>query len=243
MCNKIIKFETIDSTNTYGLLNFENLEDKTAIIANEQTKGRGRFNRIWVSGNYENIYLSFILKPQNKQYLANITQYLSVVTSKVIETYNVTPHIKYPNDVLINGKKVCGILCESFMQKNKLQGIVLGIGINLNMPEEIVKSIDRPATSLNLVLKQKINKNEFLDSLLKEFFKNYEEITNKGFSAFKEDYLQRIHFLGKTIWVQQRDGAPKEEVIAKEIDKNGNLIVKTKENKEKIVLSGDIHLN
>ena len=74
MQNKIIHFETIDSTNTYGLSNFENLQDKTVIIADEQTKGRGRFDRIWVSENYDNIYLSFILKPEHKKYITNLTQ-------------------------------------------------------------------------------------------------------------------------------------------------------------------------
>lgn len=242
MQNKIIHFKTIDSTNTYGLSNFENLQDKTVIIADEQTKGRGRFDRIWVSENYDNIYLSFILKPEHKKYITNLTQYLSVVTAKTIETYGITAHIKYPNDVLVNDKKICGILCEGSLKKNVLQGIVLGIGINLNMPKEIIDSIDRPATSLNLIIGKTIKKEDFLNYLLNEFFKNYEKAVESGFSYFKEDYLKRTHFLGKTVWIQQRDGAPKEEVTALKIDDNGNLVVKTLENREKIVYSGDVLL-
>jgi len=243
MQNKIIHFKTIDSTNTYGLANFETLEDKTIIIADEQTKGRGRFNRVWVSDNYENIYLSFILKPEKKDYITNLTQYLSVITAKTIESYGVEAHIKYPNDVLVNGKKICGILSEGALKKNILQGIVLGIGINLNMPKEVIETIDRPATSLNLITNKTIDKQDFLNKLLNKFFENYEKSISKGFLYFKEDYLNRTHFLGKTVWIQQRDGAPKEEVIALKIDDNGNLIVKTLQNTEKIVYSGDVLLN
>lgn len=243
MQNKIIHFKTIDSTNTYGLKNFEHLEDKTVIITDEQTNGRGRFDRIWVSENYDNIYLSFILKPEQKEYITNLTQYLSVATAKTIESYGVDAHIKYPNDVLVNNKKICGILCEGSLKKNVLQGIVLGIGINLNMPKEVIETIDRPATSLNLITSKVINKEEFLNKLLNEFFENYEKAVEKGFLYFKEEYLKRIHFLGKTIWIQQRDGAPKEEVIAQRIDSNGNLVVKTLENDEKIIYSGDVLLD
>lgn len=243
MQNKIIHFETIDSTNTYGLANFDTLEDKTVVIADEQTKGRGRFDRVWISENYENVYMSFILKPEKKDYITNLTQYLSVITAKTIESYGVEAHIKYPNDVLVNGKKICGILCEGALRKNILQGIVLGIGINLNMPQSVVESIDRPATSLNLVLNSKIDRQEFLNKLLDEFFKNYQKAVDEGFSYFKEDYLNRTHFLGKTVWIQQRDGAQKEEVIALRIDNNGNLVVKTLENYEKVIYSGDVLLN
>ena len=243
MHNKLIHFKKIDSTNTYGLKKFDELTDGTVIIADEQTAGRGRFDRVWVSENYENIYLSFILKPDKKNYLVNITQYLSVVVAKVIESYEVNCCIKYPNDVLVYDKKICGILCESSLKKNVLQGIVLGVGINLNMPKDIVENIDRPATSLNLITNTKIDKQVFLNKLLDEFFKNYQKVVDEGFSFFKEDYLNRTHFLGKTVWIQQRDGAIKEEVTALKIDDNGNLVVKTIENVEKIIYSGDVLLS
>ena len=243
MQNKIIHFETIDSTNTYCLLNFKNLEDKTVVIADEQTSGRGRFDRVWVSENCDNIYLTFVLKPEIKSFVTNLTQYLSVVVAEVIESYGVEAHIKYPNDVLVNGKKICGILCEASLQKNILQGVVLGVGINLNMPENIIKSIDRPATSLNLEIGNSVDKQEFLNKLLNEFYENYEKVAENGFSCFKNDYMKRIHFIGKTIWVQQRDGFAKDKVQAQRIDSNGNLVVKTQENIEKIVYSGDILLD
>lgn len=246
---KLLRFETIDSTNTYALKNFDKLEDLTAVTADEQTAGRGRFDRTWVSDNCQNIYLSFVLKPQKKDYIANLTQYLSVVCAKVIETYsrdsNVKPQIKWPNDVLVNNKKICGVLCESSLKNNQIQGVVLGIGINLNMPKdtiEVIEKMGRPATSLNLELGEKVDKEQFLQKLLNEFFKNYEQAVEDGFAFFKADYKNRIDFLNKTVCLQMRDGAPKEPVVAKDIDDNGNLVVLNEQEEVKTVLSGDIIL-
>ncbi len=237
---KLLKFDCIDSTNTYGKANFDTLDDKTVIIANEQTKGRGRFNRVWVSKNCENIYLSLVLKPQNTKYITNLTQYMSVVSADVLKTYNVQPQIKWPNDVLVNNKKICGILSEGVIKNNQLSGIVLGIGINLNMDDKTLNSIDRPATSLNIETGKQINKEEFLKKLIDSFFENYNNAMQNGFEYFKNDYLKYVDFLGKTVFIQQRDNDKKEQYIAKNIDNQGNLVVLDSTNKEKIIYSGDL---
>ena len=242
MHNNIIQFDTIDSTNTYGLEHFENLEDKTVITALVQTKGRGRFNRIWISENRENIYLSIILKPQKIDHIQNLTQYMSVCCAKVIETYNVNAQIKYPNDVLIDNKKICGILCESFLKNNIIQGVVLGCGVNLNLSQSILDKIDRPATSLNLAAGKSIDREEFFNKLVNEFFNNYDEVIQNGFAYFKEDYILRNNFLGKNVYVQQRDNDIKENFLAQKMDDNGNLVVICNDGTEKTIFSGDIIL-
>ena len=239
---QIKEFQTINSTNTYALEHFDELDDLCVISAHSQTQGRGRFDRKWISKDYENIYITFVLKPQNTKYITNLTQYLSVVTANVLENYKVTPQIKWPNDVLINQKKICGILCESKLKENKIQGVVLGIGINLNQKQETIDTIERPATSLNLEIGKSVNKQEFLNNLISEFEKNYEKVLKNGFLSFKEDYLKRAIFLNKQIFIQQRDGDKKEEYTVINLDKNGNLIVLTKDNTTKTILSGDMIL-
>lgn len=238
----ILEFETLDSTNTYGLKNFEGLADKTAVTALEQTNGKGRFDRKWVSGNFENIYLSLVLKPEKKDCLKNLTQYLCTVTANVIESYGIEAEIKYPNDVLVDGKKIAGILCESFLKKNVIQGVVLGIGVNLNMPLDVLDSIGQPAASLNLAAGKNIHRYEFLNKLIYEFFLNYDKVVDKGFSAFRDEYLKRVKFLGKTVGIRQRDGAQKEEYQALRIDSSGCLVVKTTDGAEKTIFSGDLIL-
>lgn len=237
---KIIRLETVDSTNTYALQHFEELDDLSVICTNIQTKGKGRFDRVWFSDSTENIYLSFVLKPNQKTYIANLTQYLCVVVAKIIEKYNIKPQIKWPNDVLINDKKICGILCESYLKNNKIEGLVLGVGINLNMTKNMLKKINKPATSLNIETGKNINKEDFLKKLLEEFFVNYSNTIEKGFTTFKNDYINRACFLGKTVFLQHREQTSREELFAKDIDNNGNLIAITKTGEEKTILSGDI---
>ena len=237
---KLITFDTINSTNTWALENFENLDDETVVIANQQTNGRGRFDRVWVSGDYENIYMSIVLKPMKKDFLVNLTQYLCLAVTKVLKNYDVKSEIKWPNDVLINGKKVCGILCESKLKKNVIQGIVLGIGINLNMPEEIINQIDRPATSLNLVLNRKIDKQLFLEQLLDEFFANYKKVVEDGFLYIKNDYINSLSYVNQKVYIQKYDGDVKEQVFSKTVDDFGNLIIIDENQKERTILSGDI---
>lgn len=189
----VISFEKIDSTNTYAKKNIENLHDKTVISADIQTNGYGRFDRVWVDLGKENIYMTFVLKPSDilLPVHANLTQYLSVVLCKQIEQMDLEPQIKWPNDVLINGKKVCGILAETVIKGGKLKGIVLGIGVNLNASQDNVCAIDRPATSLNLEVGKNINKKDFMEELIKNFYENYDEFLEKGFKLIKEYYESR----------------------------------------------------
>ena len=239
---QILHFETIDSTNTYSLKHFDELEDMSIITADTQTAGRGRFQRQWISKEKENLYLTFVLKPDKKEHLANLTQYLCVVIAKVIESYDVQTQIKWPNDVLIKGKKISGILCESSLKQNKIQGVVLGVGINLNMSPKTIELINKPATSLNLETGFSINKNDFQNKIIQEFFLNYSNLVEKGFDTIKNDYKKRIDFIGEKIIVTQRDNAPKEEYIAQDIDNLGNLIVKDSKGLIKTLFSGDLIL-
>lgn len=233
-------FKTINSTNTYALDNFAELDDLTVILADEQTQGRGRFERKWISSSVGNVYLSFVLKPEKKTFLANLTQYLAVVLTKVLSDYGITATIKWPNDVLVDGKKISGILCESKLVQNKIVGVVLGIGINLNMTETDIFLIDKPATSLNLELSKSIDKQVFLSRLFDEFKKNYAHVIENGFSYFKKDYLECIEFLGNEVFIQQRDGAVREKYLVKDIDENGSLIVLDENGVEKKIFSGDL---
>ena len=193
----IISFEQLDSTNTYSKKNIETLADKTVISADFQTNGYGRFNRTWVDLGSENIYMTFVLKPSDKlsEVHANLTQYLSVILCKQFEAMGLSPQIKWPNDVLLNGKKVCGILAESIIKGNILKGIVLGIGVNLNASSENLNEIDRPATSVNIELGQMINKQEFMQKLVENFFSRYDEFLANGFVLIKDDYEKRASLI------------------------------------------------
>lgn len=238
---KVIQLEEVDSTNSYAKKNISNLEDKTAIITKRQTSGRGRLNRSWVDLGEENLFLSIVLKPSDtfKEIYPNLTQYLSVALCKVIETYGIKTQIKWPNDVLVDGKKIAGILSETVMQGQKLEGIVLGIGVNLNSNQEKIDAIpNKIATSLNIETGKTINLKEFLNKLLTEFFEHYDKFLQSGFLQIKNDYIKRNCFLGKELKVQVFNHI--ESGIAKAVNDLGELVLEDNNKREIVLTIGDI---
>lgn len=237
---KIIQLEEVDSTNSYAKKNISNIEDKTAIITKKQTSGRGRLNRSWVDLGEENLFLSIVLKPSEtfKEIYPNLTQYLSVVLCKVIESYGIKTQIKWPNDVLIDGKKIAGILSETVMQGQKLEGIVLGVGVNLNSNQEKINAIPKIATSLNIETQKAIDLKEFLNKLLTEFFEHYDEFLQSGFLQIKDDYIKRNCFLGKELKVQVFNHM--ESGLAKAVNDLGELVLEDSNKREIVLTIGDI---
>ena len=198
-------FNTLDSTNLFAKRNIDIYDDKSVIYCDFQTNGRGRFDRKWISNRKDNIFMSFILKPKceyiSQLPFANLTQYLCVVLSKVLESYKVTPQIKWPNDVMINEHKISGILAECIWNGKDFKGLVLGIGVNLNYKKEDFVNLGQKATSLNLETGQKINRDEFLNKLVSEFFKSYDEFMQIGFPLIKKEYVKRFLYLNREICV------------------------------------------
>ena len=237
---KKIYLSEVDSTNLYAKSNIENLADKSIVHAANQTAGRGRLQRTWVNLGEGNLFLTFVLKPSNSfnEVYSNLTQYLSVVLCKILEEYGLKPQIKWPNDVLINGKKIAGILSETVMQGSLFKGLVLGIGVNLNTSEKDFASvIDKEATSLNLEISKPVDVNLFLDKLAEEFFADYDNFLQKGFELIKNDYISRTCFLDTEICVQVFND--KKCGIAKAINDKGELVMSNNQ-KEFVLTIGDI---
>lgn len=238
---KEIRLEEIDSTNSYAKSRIDDFADKTVIFARRQTFGRGRLNRVWVDLGEGNLFMSIVLKPSNvlKDFYSNLTQYLSVCLCKVLEKYELRPQIKWPNDVLIAGKKIGGILSEAITNSGgNLRGIILGIGVNLNVkPCDVSKVSDKAITSLNLEIQKTVNVDEFRQKLLDEFFENYEKFLAQGFRFIKDDYILRNCFIGKELSVKVFDKV--ENGVAKSIDDYGELVL-TKNDKDLVLTIGDI---
>ena len=237
----LLWLEDVDSTNLYAKKNIKTLKDKTVVCANRQTSGRGRFNRKWIDLGEGNIFMTIVLKPSNNfsKVFPNITQYLSVVLCNTLEEYGINPSIKWPNDVLVDKKKIAGILSESVLQGSEIKGIALGIGINLNSDKNSLSKIeDKEATALNIELgREKINKDEFISKLLDKFFDNYDKFLKNGFSMIRDYYLDKACFLNEEISVQVFND--KKSGIAKTVNNNGELVLE-KEKNELVLTMGDI---
>lgn len=237
---EFLYLDEVDSTNLYGKKNIDTLADKTVISAKRQLSGRGRLNRVWLDLGEGNLFVSVVLKPSLKfdEKFANLTQYLSVILCKTLEEYGLRPEIKWPNDVLIKGKKVAGILSETVMQGQIFKGLVLGFGINISAGERDLKQVtDKAVTSVSLELGKQVDGNLFLNNLLNLFFRDYNKFLESGFEFIKHDYIKRVNFLEKELCVKVFNDT--KCGVAKGINDNGALILE--KNNEKFVLTiGDI---
>jgi BirA family biotin operon repressor/biotin-[acetyl-CoA-carboxylase] ligase len=238
---KTIRLEETESTNSYAKKHIEDLADRSIVISKRQTAGRGRLNRSWVDLGDGNLFMSIILKPSTvfKEIYSNLTQYLSVVLCEVFERYGLTPQIKWPNDVLIDGKKIAGILAETVMQNGELKGLILGLGVNLNANQNDINEIpDKIATALNIETGKTVTPDEFCENLSKIFFQNYDKFLDKGFLLIKDDYINKNCFLNKEINVKVFDRT--ENGLAKGVTDNGELVLKTNNNENLVLTIGDI---
>lgn len=144
----IIHFETIDSTNTYSKSIAMKEPEGTVVISEEQTKGRGRLGRIWDSKAHEGIWMSIILKPDILPYKSTfLTIIAGASIAKALNDLGIKVGIKWPNDIILNGKKLCGILTELSAEIERINYIVLGIGMNVKN-KDFPSDIENIATSL-----------------------------------------------------------------------------------------------
>ena len=186
MHTNIIKLESIDSTNVWARKNLAVLNNFDVVSAEVQTTGHGQFERRWFSTNKDggNIYISIVLKPENIEHLNELTRFTALMVSDVLkENCNLKPDFKFPNDILINGKKICGILAESVFLGSDFKGVVVGVGINLNLSFADIKKIDIPATSVFAETGKNIDKYAFLDIFTEHFKKHYEDFLVNGITS------------------------------------------------------------
>lgn len=186
-------FTTIDSTNSWAKLHAHELQrDKiTLVTADTQTAGRGRFKRKWESPPGRNIYASFCFFVEGySPHIGNIPQVLALSTAKILKTMDFDPSLKWPNDILLSEKKVAGILAETTALDQLC--VVIGIGLNVNMPKALLQKIDRPATSLMVESGRTYDPEEILAKLAQTFSADLDRFFSRGFTPFIEPYRQSM---------------------------------------------------
>ena len=225
------------STNTYLKKNIEkNFLEGTIIVSDIQTKGRGRKKRFW-SSKKGGLWFSIILYPDiSPDKGVFITMSASISIYKAIkELTGIESTIKWPNDILIDEKKVCGILTEFDAETDRINYAILGIGINAN--NEIDNNLKEIATSIKRQYNKKISRVYLIRFIIKFFDRYYLEVKNKKYDKIRDEWLSHSKIIGKKIKVAQNKDVIKG--IVKNVDKNGFLILNT-EDGEKRILSGDI---
>ena len=240
MGSKIVHFETIDSTNDYAKkVALQELEG-TVIISEEQTKGKGRIGRQWHSKSKEGIWMSIILKPKIvPQKSPFITLIAGASISKALNNLGIETTIKWPNDIIINNKKIAGILTELSAEIDRINYIILGIGINVKTME-FSQEISEIATSLYKE-GHKISRVDIVRNILEEFERLYIKYINEG---SKEETLNICRnysaIIGKDVYLIKDE--EKELIRCLDINQEGNLVVQTKDGIIKEIMSGEVSI-
>ena len=211
-------FDTISSTNDYLLRKEKNKnKDIKICIAEEQTKGRGRRGKSWISPKFKNIYFS-LNSYLKKEDLSGLSIAVALSVSEVLNKINVMSLIKWPNDLLVGNKKICGILIET-AKVGELTKVVIGIGINVNM--EYSELIDQEWTSIKLEKKQSVDRNSIITEMINQLCITLNKFEQEEFDYFLNKFTSLDLLKDKEFTLKDK---PYETFIGKGIDNKGLLI-------------------
>lgn len=243
MGQTIYFYEETDTTNNRAReLALEGAPEGTLVVAEKQTAGRGRRGKVWESPLGTGIWMSLVLRPQIAPAEASVLTLLcGLATAEAIEAETgLSAGIKWPNDILINGKKAVGILTEMDCEMSEVHFVIPGIGINVNtasFPPEIADI----ATSLYLECGKTVSRRRLVHKVLERLEEHYETFLRTGsFAAMLEDYRKHCITLGKEVHVLGREPFFAE---ALDITPEGELLVRRADNgKEEVVFSGEVSI-
>lgn len=241
--HKIYRYDEVGSTNDVAKgLALEGALEGTVVLAEYQTNGRGRLGRTWISPRGKNILLSVLLKPHlEPDSVFLITLMSSVALARTLASYGFDARIKWPNDILIAGKKAAGILTEMVSDEHQSQCFIVGIGINVNMTqEEIPRDLRDQVSSLGPIKNKTLDRNALIKGLLLSLDENYNLLKHKHYEKILEDWSTLSFLTGKWVRVFVRERIL--EGVALGIDRKGSLLLKMESGLIETVSSGDIEL-
>lgn len=232
-------FDEIGSTNTVARdLARAGAVEGTVVIAEAQTQGRGRLGRSWASPAGRNLYLSIVLRPRLPDAcLAQVSLVAGIASCEAVREW-CSAMLKWPNDVLVDGRKVAGLLIES-EGEGTARFLILGVGVNLNATsEDLPPELRDKAGSIQMATQTPVDRTRFAASLLGHLERRYDELHAQGFAPLRAAWESLSTLIGAQICV---DGAPgRIEGIALGLDDDGALRVRLASGKEHRVVAGDV---
>jgi len=252
--SNIIYREEIDSTNNYAKkIASEGCKDGTVVVAECQTAGRGRLGRMWDSARNKGIYMSIVLRPEvAPEDVQIITIAASIAVAEAIrDITGMEAAIKWPNDIILDGKKVCGILTEMSSEMEKVNFLVVGIGLNVNHSrEDFPEELANTATSLRIYAEQnstgtapaeldfRLNRSSLVKAVLTEMENVYCMVNNGNTDEVVRQWKEYSVTLGKEVLITSKSAEYRG--FAKDITKDGRLIVDCSDGVTREVMSGEV---
>lgn len=235
-------FRTVDSTNSEAYqLGMKGAPEGAIVVAEGQEKGRGRLGRTWISPPFLNLYLSVILRPKIPPQQASVLTLMAAVATAeaVAECSGLSPTIKWPNDIFLRGRKLAGLLNEIHSEADHVDFVVLGIGVNLNIEENMFPpELRESATSLKRETGQPVSRRHFARGLLEKLETWYERFLAQGNDPVLRGWREKAQLgtqrvkvtsFGET-WVGR----------ARDIDSEGALLLETEGGEIRRVVAGDV---
>jgi BirA family biotin operon repressor/biotin-[acetyl-CoA-carboxylase] ligase len=237
---EIAYYDAVDSTNSVAYdLSKKGAKEGTVVLAEAQTKGRGRLAREWVSPKHKGIYMSVILRPKMTPFQApKITLTAAVSCAQAIrEIAGISAFIKWPNDILVNGKKIGGILTEMDAECDTINFVILGIGINVNTK---ASELPKGGSSISEELGKRVSRVELTKALLERLEKNHRFFSQEGFKPIRKEWRNLSATLGRRVKASCMHKKIEGEAIG--IDAEGALIIRLDNGFQEKVVAGDVLL-
>lgn len=234
-------YDAVDSTNTCVMrLAEEGAVHGTVVVADQQNHGKGRRGRNWVSPPGTNIYMSLLLRPDFEVGKAPMLTLLMAysVAEALIELEQVDAKIKWPNDIVLNKKKICGILTEMMMKEQEIDYVIIGVGINVN-GESVPQELKESATTLRIETGRELSREALLARVLEMFEKNYEQFCRAGdLSVIQDDYNRILVNVGKE--VQVLEPGKEYRALSQGINHIGELQVEKEDGTKASIFAGEV---
>ena len=239
---RLLVLETVDSTNDYLKRRASELAEGTVVIANEQTGGKGRLGRKFFSPPSMGIYMSMLLKPDCAPLdAATLTANVAVAVCRAIEKVSpFSPDIKWINDLILRGKKICGILCESSITDHKLDYVIVGIGLNvITRFDDFPMDIRRLAGSIYSQTGEVIDRGQLIMAIIQELDAMY-AAWKENPRVYLEEYRRRCKMLGQQVEIYSSEG--NFNVIAQDISEDFGLTVRYESGEVRTLHAGEVSI-
>ena len=229
-----------DSTNEWvKKLSREHAPEGTLAVTEFQSAGKGRLGRKWEAPEGSSVMMSILLRPAfEPQYAAMLTLVMGLSVAQAVQDLNISVSIKWPNDVVVSRKKICGILTEMGLENGKIREVVIGDGINVNL-EEIPEELQDKATSLYLETGKKYDRNRIIGLVMEKFEKNYEKfIQTCDLSLMLDEYNAMLANRNQPVRIL--DKISPWEGTAAGINEQGELLVRDDTGEIRTVRAGEV---
>ena len=241
LLDQLVYKKTIDSTQNHAFRILDQYDGNIVIVSGEQSQGRGRFKREWLSPDETGLYMSLVLRPGiSNQNMIVFNLFISLAISEAIrESTGLKSGIKWPNDIFINDKKVCGFLTEVISADNIVETIVCGIGININ-PSAVTEAHGTATTITGELKDTEFDVNHFIDVLFKKIEYYYDKFLSESFSSIKDRWLEQAIIFNRELTIT----TVKEKLRGKALDitDEGYLVILDGDHNIHKVISADIEI-